>query len=483
MSESSDSTPLESSERVLIATLFAVALALRLALIESQSQTIDEVTAVLSVRLDFLSMLRERFTNGHLPLYFSGMWVWTRLFGDGLLAIRIPSALTSAAAIPVAYFVARRIAGRTAALVAAAFLALHPFQLYLAQVGRMYSLVALLGLTALLGLISGREGPTRRHVILFGSSMLAGLYTSGSFLLVSTGILVYLLTLGRDAAPWWRTLAVVGAVYSPLPVCVLTLHRPGGILSWIPPLTTADVLAIPTRIAFDLMATRSFTSYETMVSFAMIFAAFLGIRALDKHGRSLVFVVAVPLVAAIGVSIVGPNLLRPIRYFATPNTLTTVLAAIGLTVLHRRFPRTAIGAIVVSVLVFGIGSSALSHGQIHYDFPEVARILELNRAEGEDVLLFAAYRGQRRALKYFYEGHVHAVDDGEDSFQDSAGVWMCVPNRTRALLWGPSPQDPERAELIRTLRMRFPVERSFQVYGGLLTHLTRADDRTDQPDR
>lgn len=66
----------------------------------------DEILTVRSVSLPFVEMLEERAQCGHSPVYFSLMWVWTKVVGDGELALRVPGIVSAALSAAVLRIVA-----------------------------------------------------------------------------------------------------------------------------------------------------------------------------------------------------------------------------------------------------------------------------------------------------------------------------------------------------------------------------------------
>jgi hypothetical protein len=85
----------------------------------------------------------------HAPLYFTLMRGWTRLAGDGDLALRYPSLLAGVLTVPLGYAVARRLTDRPTACATALLLAVNPFLVGYGQEARMYALVGTLTLATL----------------------------------------------------------------------------------------------------------------------------------------------------------------------------------------------------------------------------------------------------------------------------------------------------------------------------------------------
>ncbi len=82
--------------------------------------------------------------DGSPPAYYMLLGLWIRLFGDSEAATHTLSLVFGLACIPLAYFAARSLFGRTAGLVCALLAALDPFLTYYAQETRMYELEAFL---------------------------------------------------------------------------------------------------------------------------------------------------------------------------------------------------------------------------------------------------------------------------------------------------------------------------------------------------
>ena len=103
-------------------------------------------------------LLRE---DGSPPLYYLLLHVWIGWFGDGERATHALSLLPALGCIPVAYWLARSIFGRTAAWICAALATVDPYLTYYGQETRMYTLAALFSLVAtgafVRGVIEGRR--------------------------------------------------------------------------------------------------------------------------------------------------------------------------------------------------------------------------------------------------------------------------------------------------------------------------------------
>jgi mannosyltransferase len=82
--------------------------------------------------------------DGHPPLYYALLHVWSAVVGSGDVAVRALSGFLSVLTLPFAYAAGRRAGGRLLGLLTLAVFALSPFALRYATETRMYALVTLL---------------------------------------------------------------------------------------------------------------------------------------------------------------------------------------------------------------------------------------------------------------------------------------------------------------------------------------------------
>jgi mannosyltransferase len=126
-----------------VAVLSLAALALRLQGLGAQSLWWDEVSSFQQARLDWGGLLRATAADNYPPLHNILLRLSMLAFGDGEVALRLPSALLGALTIPALYWAGALIAGRAAALIAAALLCVSSFHLWYSQEARMYALLCL----------------------------------------------------------------------------------------------------------------------------------------------------------------------------------------------------------------------------------------------------------------------------------------------------------------------------------------------------
>jgi 4-amino-4-deoxy-L-arabinose transferase-like glycosyltransferase len=186
-------------ERLALLLLVLLAFALRVHKLEVQSLWYDEAVTAQVASRGVAELTRWTAEDIQPPLYYYVEAAWTRLQGRGEWALRFPSLFAGVLIVPALWVLARRLfghdlAGRIAALAAAALAAISPLYVYYSQEARMYAQLTLLGVLAGYALLRAMSAEQRRSEILwwagFVLSSAAMLYTHyfGAFLLLACGL-------------------------------------------------------------------------------------------------------------------------------------------------------------------------------------------------------------------------------------------------------------------------------------------------------
>lgn len=184
-----------------LALATAVAAALRLPFLGTQSLWFDE-TYTAHVVASSLGALWDRVgaTESTPPLYYLACWAWVHAFGsEGEGALRAVSALALIAAVPVAFFALRRLAGARTALAVAALLAVSPLMSWYALDARAYGLLVLVGLLSVWACAAALEAPSPRRLALWALAAAAAIWTHWFAGFLVLGELVALLWLAPGA--------------------------------------------------------------------------------------------------------------------------------------------------------------------------------------------------------------------------------------------------------------------------------------------
>jgi mannosyltransferase len=130
-------------------TITWVAFLLRTVNLAGQSLWRDEVDAIRFSNWPLPELVAGLFQEGHNgPLFFLGLRFWRNVTGNSEFALRYPSALLGALAVPLGFVLARRFGfSRRVALLLGLLLATSPYLVWYGQEAKMYAL--LLALVAL----------------------------------------------------------------------------------------------------------------------------------------------------------------------------------------------------------------------------------------------------------------------------------------------------------------------------------------------
>ncbi|MHB8234797.1 MAG: glycosyltransferase family 39 protein [Solirubrobacteraceae bacterium] len=194
-----------------LAALIVLAAGLRLATLDLQSFWYDEAfTPVHVLHVGLGATLRAVVHHENTPpLWYLLAWLDARVFGDGALALRLPSALAGVLTVPVVWAIAQQLAGRRAALVAAAIVAVNPLFVWYSQEARAYGLFVLMSALAMLCFVRALDDPSRGRLAAFALAGALALLTHyfAVFLLVPMA-----LWLALDGRARRATLLALGAL-------------------------------------------------------------------------------------------------------------------------------------------------------------------------------------------------------------------------------------------------------------------------------
>jgi mannosyltransferase len=180
-----------------VAGLTLLAAVARLPTLAEQSFWLDEGYTERLVRMSFGGMLQTiPRTESTPPLYYALAWVWTRLFGFSEFGLRSLSALAGIATIPVGYAVARRLAGRQAAVIAGLLLAVSPLMVWFSQEARAYALATLLATITVRCAVGWLQERRRGWLVGFALAGALG---------VATHYFVVFVVAPELALLWWRS--------------------------------------------------------------------------------------------------------------------------------------------------------------------------------------------------------------------------------------------------------------------------------------
>jgi 4-amino-4-deoxy-L-arabinose transferase-like glycosyltransferase len=221
---------------LVVVSATVLGLFLRVINVTGTSFTNDEAYSVWAVR-DLTRYLGVLATDGHPPLWYAWLGLWTAVFGDSDLAARLSSAIAVVPLVPLTALAAARLFDNGTARWAAVLTAMWPMLVIEQREARMYAWLPVLVVAAIL--LMARAIETRRSAAwaLSGVPLAALAATHHVGTVIATGLFAGSLVSGRS----WRGAAIVAvvaaALYLPFAVLLALLIRahPAGLSRGIGP--------------------------------------------------------------------------------------------------------------------------------------------------------------------------------------------------------------------------------------------------------
>jgi mannosyltransferase len=369
-----------------LALVVVVGAALRIWHLGSQSLWFDEARFLeAALRPDFASLVKFMIEEDyHPPLYPLVLKGWVALFGTSDAAVRALPALAGLALVPLTAWLTMLLArDRRASLVAALFVALGSYHLYLSQEGRHYTWLAALGVLNIIAYVQVLRYGRKRWLATLGLTAVIGSLSHYYMLLMIVGqiafaararvrlrgtvlavlaasVFVFVLVWGgpfveqgRQRAAWGGG-GLIDPLSGPLQALEFILQS----ISW----TAVD---FSFGRAILLLGSSGFDWPDVGKSLAVLAATGLGVWGLVQLSRrKLRFPFSVVgLIAAVGALPVGlaiassltEAMLYDTKYVSFAAPLWALAVAVGFASLRGRL----LTALVALLLVAGLAASAL----------------------------------------------------------------------------------------------------------------------------
>ena len=137
--------------------LMALALLLRVLLVDTQSGWLDEAITMNTVHWDWGGLVSAQLRSVHPLLYYLVLHLWLLVFGTGLVQARLLSVVCGVALVPTLYSLAECLFERRTAIVASLLLVCSPLAIWSDDLARMYALRDLLALLAVRLLVDAAD--------------------------------------------------------------------------------------------------------------------------------------------------------------------------------------------------------------------------------------------------------------------------------------------------------------------------------------
>lgn len=435
-----------------LAVLVAGGTAIRFAGLGAQSFWYDEAFSAELAHAPALDLATGLVRDlGNPPLHPILLGLWSHLFGTGDVALRAPSAIAGALAIPVLWLVAKRLVPAGAALLATFLFAISPLHVALAQEARAFALVNLLGLLSVHALLRAIDRPRST-----GRWLLYAVFTFGAlyahyyalFLVLSHLLLLWSLRAarGRVVSAWIGALGFAAVLYASwVPALIAQASHPGN-LGRAADTWPMHVLATPLAfVAGTTLLWKGMDFTPTGVALAapgVLAALVAGVVAVRQAfqgqaptRRAFAWLLP-PLLVPIAISLAGMPLYA-VRYVALGAPAFHVVVALGLVGL----PRWARVLAVAGLVVTSAAAIARTHlVPVKHDWRAAAAFVE-SRAAPDDLFVFEADFIETAYLRY------------GDGPQPRIRAYPPPAGTTEATIWGA----PRRGSPPRDMTAAFTV--------------------------
>jgi mannosyltransferase len=293
-----------------LAALIVLAAALRLSTLDLQSFWYDEAyVPVHTLHASLAATLRSvEHRENTPPLWYVLIWGWSRIFGTGAVALRLPSALAGIATVAVAWGIGQELTDRRAAIATAALVAVNPLLVWYSQEARAYGLFVFFAALAMWCWLRADAEPTPGRLAAFAASGAAALATHYFAVFLLAPMCLWLLRPRRGACAGARA---AGQRSWP----------PGGAFAAVAAIAAVGVALIPLALAQGGHGTQWIGEWALAARLETIPQYFLTGYSGAPLGHGVQLLVALAILAG-----VGYGLWRAL----TPRESNAALLALGL---------------------------------------------------------------------------------------------------------------------------------------------------------
>jgi mannosyltransferase len=473
---------------LLLGLVLLLATILRIYRLDAQSFWNDEGNSARLAERSIDLILAGAKGDIHPPGYYLALHFWRLVLGQSEAALRSLSVVCSLFTVGVAFALGRRLfQDETAGLLAAAFVAINPFQIYYAQEARMYAMLALWAIASTWALVAWWWDPQReragKRMYLFAYVLLAvaGLYTHYAFPFIllaqnlAIGVWLWRTRLRegtvRRLIAWIVAQGVVLILYAPwLPIAVRQVS------SWSPPqegFALTDALAdvwrllnfgqsIPTELVVGGLAAAGALAILSLIP------------PVDENDATCLglpyrlcwllpaLLVLVPTALILGLGLYRPAYQKfllvssaPLSILIARGSLSGWHVASGVGVWGERWGAVGYRAVIILLIALFLFDTARSLNNLYFDetyaradYRAIAEHIRANARPGDGVILNAP--NQWEVFTYYYpeDEHVYPLArqrpfDVEANRTELERI-ASEHKRLYGIFWGDVESDPDR---------------------------------------
>lgn len=394
-------------------------LALRLFHLDYRGLWEDEFLTLRAITLPWGEMCRERLQGGHFPTYFALLKAWTMLAGLSDAALRMPSVILSALAIPFYYAFARRGFGARVAFWATLFFVVQQRMVWAGQEARPYALLMLSAAASSHALLCAFEGNRARWWFAYGAWSLLGILGHGTYpFLLAAQVLAAFGWMTHERRWRWGwgasmlSVGVIAAAGYRLIMALRTNTRITDDPEWLGMKRILDVFADMPWGEYDVLFGASMRYVLALLFFAGLALAWRGASKRDGGQRPFAWWLALAwaLALPVGLFLLSGTLTRVAqysRYYALSAggaLLVLALAGVSLKTLKRQ--RVWLGVCLMLMLAITFSWYGFRRDALRETFAQLNR----EQAPGELAIFLSPHDFEVAVDHYGYRGDWRTIN-------------------------------------------------------------------------
>ena len=389
---------LEKNWFIVFVLIILVSVIVRIYGITKASIWHDEGFSAMLASRDWIGIWQGSARDVHPPLYYGLLHAWTLIFGNSVLALRSLSATCGVVVVALGYLITFKISKKhTVAMLAGVFLALNPFLVRYSQEARMYGVLGVFLLVAMLGLIIIIQN-NRNFLgyLLYILGVAAGLYTHYFTALVVISfwgyVLVVYLRNKKDRISlltnwrWWMANIMAFVLFLPwLPNMIKQLTRAQG-LGWLP---KASLLTFNDTFWQFFTFTDAHKIWQPLywavplLVLAVIIYTSLKDKSKERFSILLILFTLLPVFLAIAVSFARPIFHE--RYFVFSAIGFCLLLAFTVSYIFEKNKYLAVALAALIILTQAVGLRNVN-SQANHKMGQVMSNLNANFTSGDIII-------------------------------------------------------------------------------------------------
>jgi uncharacterized membrane protein len=332
----------------------------------------------------------------HPPLYYEILHFWTEIFGNSVLSVRSLSLVAGIIVVWLGYQIAFMISKkRNVALLAGLLLSLNPFLIRYSQEVRMYGILGVFLLIAIIGLIKvSKDSKDWFGYVLYVIGVSAGLYTHYFTAVVVIAFWIYIVSIYFIKNKitlitnwrWWLANILALLIFLPwVPSMMAQFTRAQG-LGWLSKTSIRTLNdTVWQFITFTDARQILILIYWLVPILILGLVAYVCIkdRSKEKFSRLLALFTFLPLIMAIMISFIRPVFHERYFVFSAIGLCLMMALAIYYIFLNNKYLAISIALIIVLIQLVGIRNV---YAQSNHQMSRVMGFINQNYQAGDRII-------------------------------------------------------------------------------------------------